>query len=99
MFSPSVKDVLMFILASKCHISQFKDTIEKCIQTCNLMMRFPVVPHGRRGVQMLPGFVLRMLLQGLMSSLLGPVCKAASLGLTVAVVPLESDGGRTVGGS
>lgn len=48
---------------------------------------------------MLPGFVLRMLLQGLMSSLLGPVCKAASLGLTVAVVPLESDGGRTVGGS
>lgn len=46
---------------------------------------------------MLPGYALRMLLQGLTLSLLGPVCNATSLGLTVAVVPLESDGGRTVG--
>lgn len=48
---------------------------------------------------MLPRFALRALLQGLALSLLGPVCKAISLGLTVAVVPLESDGGRTVGES
>lgn len=46
---------------------------------------------------MLPGYTLRLLLQGLTLSLLGPACKAASLGLTVAVVPEESDGGRTVG--
>uniref|UniRef100_H3C3J3 ZP domain-containing protein n=1 Tax=Tetraodon nigroviridis TaxID=99883 RepID=H3C3J3_TETNG len=45
---------------------------------------------------MLPGYALRTLLQGLTLSLLGPVCQAASLGLTVAVVPLESDGGQTV---
>lgn len=46
---------------------------------------------------MVPGHTLRILLQGLTLSLLGPLSKAASLGLTVAVVPLESDGGRTVG--
>lgn len=46
---------------------------------------------------MLPGYTLRLLLQGLTLSLLGPVCKAVSLGLTVAAVPVESDGGRTVG--
>lgn len=46
---------------------------------------------------MLPGYTLRLLLQGLTLSLLGPACKAASLGLTVTVVPVESDGGRTVG--
>lgn len=46
---------------------------------------------------MLPGYTLRLLLQGLTLSLLGPACKAASLGLTVAAVPEESDGGRTVG--
>lgn len=48
---------------------------------------------------MVPGHALRMLVQGLTLSLLGPVCSAACLGLTVAVVPLESDGGRTVGES
>lgn len=46
-----------------------------------------------------PGYALKTLLRGLALSLLGPVCQAASLGLTVAVVPLESDGGQTVGGS
>lgn len=46
---------------------------------------------------MLPGYTLRLLLQGLTLSLLGPACEAASLGLTVAAVPVESDGGRTVG--
>lgn len=48
---------------------------------------------------MVHGHTLRILLQGLTLSLslLGPLCKAASLGLSVAVVPLESDGGRTVG--
>ncbi|XP_003969857.3 uncharacterized protein [Takifugu rubripes] len=45
---------------------------------------------------MLSGYTLRLLLQGLTLSLLGPACKAASLGLTVAAVPVESDGGRTV---
>lgn len=39
----------------------------------------------------------RILLQGLALFLLGPMCEAFPLGLTVNVVPLESNGGQTVG--
>ncbi|KAI3376916.1 hypothetical protein L3Q82_000165 [Scortum barcoo] len=45
---------------------------------------------------MLDRFSLSILLQGLALLLLGPACEASSLGLTVHVVPLDSDGGRTV---
>lgn len=37
------------------------------------------------------------LLQSVMLVLLSPASEAVSLGLTVHVVPLESDGGKTVG--
>ena len=40
---------------------------------------------------------LRTLLQGLTLLLLGPACEASSLGMTIHVVPLDSDGGKTVG--
>lgn len=46
---------------------------------------------------MLDRFRLSILLQGLTLVLLGPACEASSLGLTVHIVPLDSDGGRTVG--
>lgn len=46
---------------------------------------------------MLDRFKLSILLQGLTLVLLGPACEASSLGLTVHIVPLDSDGGRTVG--
>ncbi|XP_040888911.1 uncharacterized protein LOC121178689 [Toxotes jaculatrix] len=45
---------------------------------------------------MLHRFRLRILLQSLTLFLLGPPCEGSSLGLTVHVVPLESDGGKTV---
>ncbi|XP_070763376.1 uncharacterized protein [Enoplosus armatus] len=45
---------------------------------------------------MLERFKLGILLQGLTLVLLGPACEASSLGLTVHVVPLNSDGGNTV---
>nr|XP_046250163.1 uncharacterized protein LOC124061887 [Scatophagus argus] len=45
---------------------------------------------------MMVRFKLMVLLQGLALSLFGPAYEASSLGLTVHVVPLESDAGRTV---
>ncbi|XP_045889189.1 uncharacterized protein LOC123959278 [Micropterus dolomieu] len=45
---------------------------------------------------MLEKFKLNILLQGLTLFLLGPACQASSLGLTVSVVPLDSNGGNTV---
>ncbi|XP_068580441.1 mucin-3A-like [Cebidichthys violaceus] len=41
-------------------------------------------------------FKLSVLLLGLTLVLFGPACEASSLGLTVHVVPLDSDGGNTV---
>ena len=46
---------------------------------------------------MLDRLKLSILLQGLTLVLLGPACEASSLGLTVHVVPLDSNGGNTVG--
>ncbi|XP_029281389.1 uncharacterized protein LOC115003643 [Cottoperca gobio] len=45
---------------------------------------------------MLDRFKLSILLQGLTLVLYGPACKASSLGLTVHVVPLDSNEGNTV---
>ncbi|XP_030614653.1 mucin-5AC-like [Archocentrus centrarchus] len=45
---------------------------------------------------MLDRFRLHILLQGLTLLMLGPACEASSLGLTVHVVPLNSNGGKTV---
>ncbi|XP_067351830.1 uncharacterized protein [Channa argus] len=45
---------------------------------------------------MLHRIKLSILLLGLTLVLLGPACKASSLGLTVQVVPLDSNGGKTV---
>ncbi|XP_069021854.1 uncharacterized protein [Embiotoca jacksoni] len=45
---------------------------------------------------MLDRFKLSLLLRGLTLFLSGPACEATSLGLTVHVVPLGSDGGKTV---
>ncbi|XP_037604780.1 uncharacterized protein LOC119475797 [Sebastes umbrosus] len=45
---------------------------------------------------MLDRFILSLLLLGLTLVLLGPACEASSLGLTVHVVPLDSDGGNMV---
>lgn len=45
---------------------------------------------------MLPRFKLRILIQGLTLFLLSPLYEATSLGLTVNVVPLGSNGGKTV---
>lgn len=47
--------------------------------------------------EMLHSLKRRILLQSLTLFLLGPASEAASLGLTVHVVPLQSDGGKTVG--
>lgn len=46
---------------------------------------------------MLHRFTLSLLVQGLALLLLGPACEASSLGLTVHVVPLDSNGGTMVG--
>ena len=46
---------------------------------------------------MLDTFKLGILLLSLTLVLLGPACQASSLGLTVHVVPLDIDGGNTVG--
>ncbi|KAG7481727.1 hypothetical protein JOB18_003414 [Solea senegalensis] len=45
---------------------------------------------------MLHRLKLHILVQGLTLFLVGPACDASSLGLTVHVVPLDSDGGKTV---
>lgn len=45
---------------------------------------------------MLDRITLQVLLQGLTLLMLGPTYEASSLGLTVHVVPLDSDGGNTV---
>ncbi|XP_071390382.1 uncharacterized protein [Centroberyx affinis] len=45
---------------------------------------------------MLDRLVLGILLQGLTLLWSGPACEASSLGLVVHVVPLDSDGGKTV---
>lgn len=46
---------------------------------------------------MLDRLTRRVLLQNLVLVWLGFACEATSLGLTVHVEPLESDGGNTVG--
>lgn len=68
-----------------------------------LNLAVSVYPKGSefvstRGADMLERIKLSILLQGLtLLVLLGPACEASSLGLTVHVLPLDSDGGNTVG--